>query len=161
MSAFMVNDDHLDLLASVVEWGREGVYIYFSDEILPPRSDLEVTRGEGNYYKTRLHASLIKEELRLENQASLWARYPDDANELWEGMTAKPYRQIFQDQVTLGQVLGALSCYEYQACESENWEKSFAFALCRSIRKAICSKISGDAWEYVRPATLTERVRVI
>jgi len=160
MSAFMANDDHLDLLASVVEWGREGIYVYFSDEMLPPRSDLEATRGEGNYYKTRTHASLIKEELRLENQASLWARYPKDANEMWH--ESKPnYRHILSDQATKAQVLGALACYEYQACESENWKHSYAHALIQAMRKSICRSISGDNWEYTRPATMSERVRII
>lgn len=160
MSAFMVNEDHLDLLASVTEWGREELWVYFSDEMLPPRSDLQAERG-GNYYRDRFAASLIKEELRLENQASLWARYPNDANEFWEGATPRAYRAIMEDQTTLGQVLGALRCYEYQACESENWENSYAYAICQAIRKKICNKISGDAWEYVRPKNLTERVRVI
>lgn len=160
MSAFMVNDDHLDLLASVAEWGREDLWVYFSDEMLPPRSDLQAERG-GNYYRDRFHASLIKEELRLENQASLWARYPNDANEMWAGMEFREYRRIFDDQATTGEVLGALACYEYQACESETWKTSYAFALCQAIRKKICSQLSGSNWEYTRPANLRERVRVI
>lgn len=160
MSAFMVNDDHLDLLASVTEWYREDLWVYFSDEMLPPRSDLPAERG-GNYYQNRFHAVQIKEELRLENQASLWARYPNDANEFWQGMEFREYRRIFDDQTTVGEVLGALACYEYQACESENWKKSYAYAICQAIRKKICSQLAGSNWEYTRPANLRERVRVI
>lgn len=160
MSAFMVNDDHLDLLASVTEWYREDLWVYFSDEMLPPRSDLPAERG-GNYYQNRFHAIQIKEELRLENQASLWARYPNDANEFWQGMEFREYRRIFDDQTTVGEVLGALACYEYQACESETWKNSYAYAICQAIRKKICSQLAGSNWEYTRPANLRERVRVI
>lgn len=160
MSAFMVNDDHLDLLASVTEWYREDLWVYFSDEMLPPRSDLPAERG-GNYYQNQFHAAQIKEELRLENQASLWARYPNDANEFWQGMEFKKYRRIFDDQTTVGEVLGALACYEYQACESSTWKNSYAYAICQAIRKKICSQLAGSNWEYERPANLRERVRVI
>lgn len=160
MSAYMVGNDHLDLLASAVEWYREDLWVYFSDETLPPRSDLPAERG-GNYYRDKFHASLIKEELRLENQASLWARYPNDADEFWTGMEFKEYRHIFSDQTTEGEILGALACYEYQACESTTWRDSFAFALCQAIRKKICSHISGSNWSYERPANLCEKARVI
>ena len=159
MSAFLVNEDTLDLLASVAGWGREDLWVYMSEDILPPRGDLQFERG-GNYYGERA-SSLIKEELRLENMASLWARYPKDANLFWEGREPQALKRIYADQANIGQALGALACYEYQACESENWESSFAFALCKAIRKALCSRISGDNWEYVRPADQAERVSLM
>jgi hypothetical protein len=161
MSAYLVGEDHLDLLASAVEWNREGLFVVFYDEMLPPRSDLPAERGEGNYYKGEAHASLIKDELRAENKASLWARYPKDANLFWEGREDEPYCLIMRDQATTAQILGALACYEYQACESENWRNSYAFAICQAIRRAICSGISNGAWDYERPANLSERVRLI
>lgn len=157
MSAFLVNEDHLDLLASVAEWNRDGLFIYFGEDTLPPRSDLEAKRGEGNYYSTHDHASQIKEELRLENQASLRARY-DDGEQFDKG---EKYRPIYSDQVSHAEILGAISCYEYQACESDTWKKSYAYALCQAIRKQICRTISGNNWEYTRPANLAERVRLI
>lgn len=159
MSAFLVNEDTLDLLASVAGWGREDLWVYMSEDILPPRGDLQFERG-GNYYGERA-SSLIKEELRLENMASLWARYPKDANLFWEDREPKAFKRIYADQATVSQALGALACYEYQACESENWHNSFAFALCKAIRKALCSRISGDNWEYVRPADQAERVSLM
>ena len=156
MSAFMVNEDTLDLLASVAGWRREGLWVYMSEDILPPRGEIQFERG-GNYYGERA-SNLIKEELRLENMASLWARYPKDANLFWEGREPQAFKRIYDDQATIAQALGALACYEYQACESENWQNSFAFALCKAIRKALCSRILGDNWEYERPAGQAERV---
>jgi hypothetical protein len=156
MSAFMVSEDTLDLLASVAGWRREDLWVYLGEDTLPPRGEIQFERG-GNYYGERSRA-LIKQELRLENQASLWARYPNDANEFWAGQEAQPFRPIHADQASVGEALGALACYEYQACESENWQMSFAFKLCQAIRKALCQMISGDHWEYTRPANQITRV---
>ena len=77
MSAYMVSEDTLDLLASVAGWGRECLFVFSSEYTLPPRSTLDAVRGEGNYYRDDKTPALIKEELRLENQASLRARYGD------------------------------------------------------------------------------------
>jgi hypothetical protein len=110
MSAFMVNEDTLDLLASVAGWRREDLWVYKTEEILPPRGDLQFEPG-GNYYGEKSSA-LIKQELRLENQASLWARYPDDADDFWKGREAAAFRRIHRDQATIGEALGALACYE-------------------------------------------------
>lgn len=156
MSAYLVNEDTLDLLASVAGWRREDLWVYMSEDILPPRGDIQFERG-GNYYGERFSA-LIKEELRLENMASLWARYPKDASLFWEGVSPQGFKRINADQATIGEALGALACYEYQACESENWQKSFAYELCKAIRKALCQMVSGDNWHYTRPTNQAVRV---
>lgn len=156
MSAYMVSEDTLDLLASVAGWGREGLFVYFSEEILPPRSALNATREQGNYYKDA-DSTLIKEELRLENQASLRSRYSAE-QEFDKGARFRP---ILQGQATIAQALGALRCYEYQACESNEWNKSYAKAICDSLRRSLCAMVSGDSWEYTRPASMAQRVRVI
>lgn len=156
MSAYLVNDDTLDLLASVANWSRDGLWLYRGENTLPPRSELE-TSDNGIYYKLS-HAPLIKRELFLENIASLRARYDEPDNML--GDIAK-FRRIDIDQATIGQALGALACYEYQACESENWVNSYAYALCGAIRKTLCRKVSGENWEYTRPANQAERISLM
>jgi hypothetical protein len=157
MSAYMVNEDTLDLLASVALWGREGLFVYFYEDTLPPRSDLTAVRNEGNYYREGEAVELIKEELRLENQASLRARY-GDGEQFDKG---EKFRPIWSDQATVGQALGALRCYEYQASESNEWRNSYAKALCEAIRRNLCARVSGEAWDYDRPTTMSERVRII
>lgn len=157
MSAFMVNEDTLDLLASVAGWGREPLYIYAGGGVLPPRSDLPANMGEGNYYGEK-EGALIKEELRRENQASLWARYPDDGMNAGGG---ERFRPIWDGMASVEDALGALRCYEYQACESDTWKDSYAHALCQAIRRSLCARISGDRWEYRRPANMAERVRIL
>lgn len=148
MSAYMVNEDTLDLLASVAVWSNHGLFIYASEGSLPPRGELEYAgEGESVYYRAS-HLKDIKKELRLENIASLNARYPSDAGLADEGA---PFKAIYRDQATYGEVLGALACYEYQACESDSWRDSYAHLLCVAIRKAICGLISEGQWEYDRP----------
>lgn len=158
MSAYMVNEDTLDLIASVAVWSNQGLFIYAQEGTLPPRGDLEYAgEGESIYYRAS-HLKDIKQELRLENIASLNARYPQDAGLVGEG---EPFKAIYRDQATYGEVLGALACYEYQACESENWRNSYAHLLCAGIRKAICSLISEGEWEYERPAGQAQRVSLM
>jgi hypothetical protein len=153
----MVNEDTLDLIASVTVWQNHGLFLYVKPGTLPPRGELSYPgEGESISYGSadRKH---IKEELRLENMASLWARYPDN-----EHNTARePFRNIFSDQASYAKALGALSCYEYQACESDQWRESYAYALCQAIRRALCALISDGEWEYERPAGLVTRVSLM
>jgi hypothetical protein len=158
MSAYMVNEDTLDLLASVASWSRDGLFIYASEGTLPPRGEIQFAgEGEATYYRDQ-DMKCIKEELRLENIASLNARYPNDAGVAGAGA---PFRAIYRDQATYGDVLGALACYEYQACESDSWRNSYAHALCVAIRKVICNLISDGKWEYERPAGMAQRVSLM
>ena len=158
MSAYMVNEDTLDLIASVAVWSSHGLFVYASEGTLPPRCELEYAgEGESVYYRAS-HLKDIKQELRLENIASLNARYPSDAGLAGEGA---PFRAIYRDQATYGEVLGALACYEYQACESDSWRNSYAHLLCVAIRKAICSLISEGEWEYKRPIGQAQRVSLM
>lgn len=158
MSAYMVNEDTLDLIASVAVWSNYGLFIYAEEGTLPPRGELEYAgEGESIYYRAS-HLKDIKQELRLENIASLNARYPNDAGVGGEG---EPFKAIYRDQATFSQVLGALACYEYQACESDSWRNSYAHLLCAGIRKAICGLISEGEWEYERPAGQAQRVSLM
>lgn len=158
MSAYMVNEDTLDLIASVAVWSNHGLFVYAGEGTLPPRGNLEYAgEGESIYYRAS-HLKDIKNELRLENVASLNARYPQDAGLAREG---EPFKAIYRDQATFAQALGALRCYEYQACESDSWQDSYAHLLCVAIRNTICALISEGEWEYERPAGLAQRVSLM
>ena len=157
MSAYMVNEDTLDLIASAATWGNRDLFLYVEAGTLPPRGEISFPNvGESISYGSadRKH---IKEELRLENIASLWARYPDSEH----NTTREPFRNIFSDQASYAKALGALRCYEYQACESDQWRESYAYALCQAIRRNICALISDGEWEYERPAGLVTRVSLM
>jgi hypothetical protein len=59
----MVNEDTLDLIASVAVWSNHGLFIYASEGTLPPRGELEYAgEGESVYYRAS-HLKDIKQEL--------------------------------------------------------------------------------------------------
>lgn len=158
MSAYLVNDDTLDLLASVADWRRDGLFLFKQDSTLPPRSEIETAPAGHSIYYGLSHAPDIKQELRLENIASLRARY-SDADDMVSAHDK--FKRIDSDQATIAEALGALSCYEYQACESETWFNSYAYAICQAIRRALCNMLSQGHWEYERPAGLIQRVSLM
>ena len=157
MSAYLVNDDTLDLLSSVAcNWGQyahdDGLSLYFSPSVGLPISEELRERVESNDHYTHLAISntmsaLIKRELLLANLASLSTRYPGDT---WSESERSPCRFIARGEVTIGEALGALRCFEYQSCEIESWSDSFAYHLCVAIRRKLTGFIAGDAWEYSR-----------
>ncbi|NBV43149.1 hypothetical protein EBR96_10355 [bacterium] len=159
MSAYMVNEDTLDLLASVASWSRRGLFLHNGGDVLPPRSNIPFASAGESIYYDECNMKEIKEELRLENIASLNARYPNDGGDMVGA--SEPFRPIYDDQATFAQALGALACYEYQACETDSWRNSYAHALCVAIRRAICDLISNGEWDYQRPAGQARRVSLM
>ncbi len=63
-----------------------------------------------------------------------WASHPVTALQIrrWEG---KP--------LSLGQFFKALACYEYQACECEDWQQTEAFKLCDQMRRQASGRVDG------------------
>jgi hypothetical protein len=153
----MVNEDTLDLIASASTWGNRDLFLYVNPGTLPPRSDLTFPgEGESVSYQAGDRKD-IKQELRLENIASLWARYPKSEH----NTTGEPFKNIFSDQASYAKALGALACYEYQACESDQWRESYAYALCQAIRRNLCALISKGEWEYERPVNQAQIVSLM
>ena len=112
MSAYMVNEDTLDLLASVAVWSNHGLFIYVKEGTLPPRGELEYAgEGESIYYRAS-HLKNIKEELRLENIASLWARYPNDGGTMaGEGAPFLSLPRTLRHIIIVSSSVGALRPY--------------------------------------------------
>lgn len=83
--------------------------------------------------------------LLLENQRSLEARYPDDADYRAAGPEYKPQRlpivQYWVCSQLTGQLVGLLRGFEYQACEHDGWETSTAHELCQQIRRWLLSDL--------------------
>ncbi len=164
MSAYLVNDDTLDLLTSALLWSNNPLAVRVQHpagpDTLPPRGDLAGSAGQPWVYYTHEDVQQVRDELKLENLASVRARYPNaDFETLNTGATR--FRPIYQDQATPAEMLGALRCYEYQACETDEWELSHAYALCKAIKNRIVSQLSDGLWEYERSKSYAERVRII
>ena len=174
MSAYLVDNDTLDLLASfIARWSQDshmaGMDLYLEDSTLPPRTEeieIEVDRfGRRRVLITNTMAQAVKNELLAENIASLWGRYPagrgeglDDA----QGLISERdrFRGIPSDEADLSDVAGSLHCYEYQACETDDWKLSFAYALCQGARRKIISHLMNqkeDNWGYTRKSRALSR----
>lgn len=86
--------------------------------------------------------------LLAENVRSLEARYPDSADE-WAKL-----REVIADytypteawvyRLTLGDVVGCIGCYEYQACESGDWEDTEAWSFCHNLRHRLLEHAAKD-----------------
>ena len=82
-----------------------------------------------------------------ENIRSINARYPDDDGSMtkyghdYVGRSI-PVVDFWIQRRETGHLVGLLQGYEYQACESSDWEKSLAFMLCRQIRAYLLEDLS-------------------
>ena len=143
MSAYQVNNDHLDLLVTV---GFMGVG---SD------STLDVYHGDTwNRYNRHEHGDIVKGLLHDANRESVNYRYNDG-----DQSKAEPYSRagiaeyLGGPVIPWGHILGALRCFEYQACEHPEWSTSLASAIIEKIRYKVCQRITEEAggmWEWSR-----------
>ena len=154
MSAYLVNSDTLDLFASAVTlYGTErGLYVYLDDtQAAPIAGDFHLVESQGGRYvqlRGGEEDSIVR-ELWAANMASLEARYSDPSALVHDDLVKNIWRPILG--VSIPEIMGALNCYEYQACEADTWRLSFAHAICESLRRKLCGMIAGSNWEYDRP----------
>ncbi len=158
MSAFMVSKEHIDLLVALAIDGPRGVAPnvwgapFFNDN-----------------RASRESADAMGELLVKENLSSIHGRYPDTVTEP-EG-TPGPFEQywmqpyVFQDRryrMTVAEAFSAISCYEYQSCEHEEWHTSEARQFCEALRHSLGRCVPGysDApWEWTQGEIDKRRAR--
>lgn len=153
MSAFLVNKDTLDLMATAAtqrDGSSAGLHVYLDDDIAPPQFLQLHQNGGARYVDVRPgDEDTLVRELFAANVESIAARYPGD----WESMVnwtpCDDWTPILDvDHAT---ILGAIACYEYQSCELTRWRYSFAHAFTTALRNKVCRAIAGDSWEYEKP----------
>ena len=104
---------------------------------------------------------LMRNILAFENIRSLAARYPDtDATDDYNALIHEcsiPYVPI--GEVTewccrgeYGKVLHLMACYEYQSCESDDWESTTAYKFCRELEQLILKKLRNAVPESDQPS---------
>lgn len=136
MSAFLCGQEHINAL---VNWAnRRSPYGGMS---LVQR--LEVTPQE------------LGELLYNENVRSLQARYGNDHDSY-----KYKFRQAYN--VTPVQILKACSCYDYQACESEDYETTNAAKVIDQIRQSAIAALPGydDAQWEITKSRLPKKVTI-
>ncbi len=168
MSAYMVNTDTLALLATASRWSVfDCAYIYAQGR--------PVTLGLGervedtqpidtgavfnslNIRSTDAGLSaLIFNELWAVNALALNDRYASAGDLI--GDTGAEYSPV--SLIELGDprdpldwmrvLLGAIRCYEYQACEWQEWRGSWAETYVDQLRRAVARQFSNGSWEFDR-----------
>lgn len=128
MSAFLVSDEHLNYMASFItrKDSRNGAAHLFMDG---KYANIEQGDDKG--------AQRVVEILLQENLRSLAARYPKDD----DTVTVPKFKRVTSFEAV--QVLKACDCYDYQACENDDYELSEAAGIVDAIRKRAIHMLPG------------------
>jgi hypothetical protein len=160
MSAFVVGHDHIDLLidAALHADPRDRFTWYHGDRRRVLVADRLPAPGSDTGYE--VEATAAGRMLLRENDRSVAWRYREprdpEAAEAYRFRPVVQFRNSIPIEAVAGgvaQVFKAIDCFEYQACETDDWEQSEAFAFCRALRQAMCRKVDGyeaAQWEYRR-----------
>jgi hypothetical protein len=148
MSAYIVGHDHIDALLTFALCKRYGRgVVYTAQETL-----IEITCD---------NASEIGRILLTENERSVRHRYPNDGPDELPGTIGedaanyefRPFDQPLQPLA----ILKGCECFDYQACETDDYKASVAHAIVNSIRKRaiLCLPGYDDAagWDFTRKET--------
>jgi hypothetical protein len=97
--------------------------------------------------------------LRRANEKSLWARYPRDADELFEATFAfdrEAARRALRASSV--EIIKSAHCFAYQACETNDWEGSEAHrVITRIIDRAVHDVPGYDDANWGEPRTEQRR----
>jgi hypothetical protein len=145
MSAFMCSNDHIALLVNL---GRQLniTQIYAPVEI-------------GNFdLRDRDDCQMMFDVLFNANMESVVVRY-DEAQRLAAWMQHDNPRVMYNDVALttprdIAQAIQWVHCYDYQACEPDNWEDTFAYHYCKRLISELINKLvslfSEIEWTYDR-----------
>jgi hypothetical protein len=154
VSAYLVGNDHLDLMVSA---GFRGV---------GHDATLDVYHGDTwNRYNRHEHADIVKGIFHEANIDSVNYRYKEfttEATRPYNGADITPY--LGGPVIPWGHVLGALRCFEYQSCETPEWGESLAKAIVDKIRFKVCQAITDEAggmwcWEREKALEIMKEIR--
>ena len=129
MSAFIVPTEHLHVLIWAglnLTWPRGGFSWYYDN----PTRVGSLSRDT---------AGAVGQMLCDANADSVAHRYSQT------GLirTVYRYRAPRWNQWSVVEILKALACYEYQACEVPNWPASEAHAFCRALQHLLIGRLPG------------------
>lgn len=136
MSAYVVNDDHIDALITFAVLKR--VSYYFDGR----------WREIGDTTATDAGRILL-----TENERSVAHRYPGDDSR-GEGPSYR-FKMFPPDSVTPLAILKGVQGLEYQCSETPDWRTTEAHAILHAIERAAIRALPGyaaGAWEIKRPA---------
>ena len=125
MSAYMVSDNQIDAMAGYMI--RERIRYFVND------AWVDVTAS---------NAEEIGQILVDENYRSVSARYSGNTEEYFGKAPHYKFkrRNVLPDAITM---LKACNCYDYQACETNNWKESVAFKIVEAIKEHAIRRLPG------------------
>lgn len=131
MSAYIMNDNEIDTIVS-----------YFLGSITGEGAWVRLGEGEWDYL-TKGNADKVAAILMAENVRSVNAKYRENVT--------NPYVFKFDPTASrrpIGNIIGALDCYEYQACETDDWHTSLAHEIVGGLRKHLLKVIAESDGTY-------------
>lgn len=153
MSAFICDPFHISsLVHAALMYNRRYATVRFNDV---PVSDATATS--------------VGYALLAANIKSVQTRYPDDTYDNLPGPIPTPvpddyqYRHSSYYPTQAVTILKAISCFEYQSCEYDDFDESPIAAFCESLRRAAINALPGydDApWELTKPDIDAIRARI-
>jgi len=113
--------------------------------------------GQPLAYACSEELAAVTNDLLQENYKSVHYRYEGrHIDELDEVTAADMNRYVFRFEPV--EVIKAVECYQYQACEHEGWETSKARTMTNQLKSAAISRLEGyDAAPWGCPQPVTTR----
>lgn len=143
MSAFVLDFEHLRYLVSAaIRYEISTVYITKRQAVT---IDARNWWDDDRERPGRSHGDALVAMLHRENVRSVRHRYAhrDDLDDFATEETLPQFRPLTTEPV---QTLKACDCFDYQACETDDYDETPAAALVRAIRRAaICALPGYDA----------------
>ena len=154
MSAFIVSDNHLAYLVHAgLAYGRQSPLRWQAPDTEEPPGESDYAPGnpwgETSVDTMRRKARELTQEtadstmllLYAANVASVNYRYDNRDGESVDHIPH--YRDNDIRHINPVQVLKALACYEYQSCETPEWDASEAHAFCEALRHRMIQVLPG------------------
>ena len=165
MSAFVCSPSHFQAIAAFASTRIRGDfrvdprYVKGLDKVAEQYIENAITRGVNNLSSDEL-ATIYANILYSENIRSVSARYPNDKFDDLPGLIDKPMHIMptirYSQYVSATMILKMLDCLQYQSCETSDYEKTLAYRLLCSIRRAAIRSLPGydsAPWEFTGEIT--------
>ena len=147
MSAYIVGHDHIDALLTFATADDPQAFGPISYRLEPSGNRVEITTT---------NATDVGRILLTENERSVEHRYPGDNDlpgKIGEEAAGYSFRPWAETPAPVA-ILKACDCFEYQACETDDYRQSDAYRIIDAIRSRAISRLPGysnaPGWEFRR-----------
>jgi hypothetical protein len=144
MSAFVVSNDHIDALLTFA---------------IDKRASYNINESCGRMSFAETTATEIGRVLLRENERSVNQRYQENDAGIADSYE---WRRFPNRRLTPVNILKACSCFDYQACETDDYEESVAHRIIDAIRHTAIGSLPGyndaDGWTFARRADEPEQI---